>query len=97
VLLQVVLDGELLGTTPVTAKVQPNSLRVLVPAPVTPPPAEAGAEVVQKIAAQEGVDEAVAAVVVEKLGVEAAAKVVDDPQKDVEDKPVVAPSTEKSK
>jgi hypothetical protein len=94
---QVVLDGELLGTTPVAARVLPNSLRVLVPPPVAPPPAAADAEVVHKIAEQDGVHEEVAAVVVEKLGVAAAAKLVDDPQQHVEDKPVVAPSTEQSR
>lgn len=30
---QVVVDGEILGTTPVTARVQPASLKVLVPRP----------------------------------------------------------------
>jgi hypothetical protein len=92
-LLQVVLDGELLGTTPVTARVIPSSLRVLVPPPVAPAAAEADAELVHKIAEQEGVDEAVAELVVEKLGPETAAKVIDDPVQ-VEDMPVVAPSTE---
>lgn len=94
-LLQVVLDGELLGTTPVTARVLPRSLRVLVPPPAAPT-AEENAEVVRKIAEQEGVDEAVAAIVVDKLGVPAAAKVVEDSQQ-VADKPVVASSTEQSR
>jgi hypothetical protein len=89
--LQVVLDGELLGTTPVTARVIPSSLRVLVPPPVAPA-AKADAELVQKIAEQEKVDEAVAELVVEKPGAETAAKVIDDPAQ-VEDMPVVAPST----
>jgi hypothetical protein len=74
--LQVVLDGELLGTTPVSVHVIPSSLRVLVPPPVAPA-TEADAELVHKIAEQEGVDEAVAELVVEKLGSETAAKVVD--------------------
>uniref|UniRef100_A0A383VXV0 DAGKc domain-containing protein n=1 Tax=Tetradesmus obliquus TaxID=3088 RepID=A0A383VXV0_TETOB len=92
---KVVLDGELLGTTPVRARVLPSSLRVLVPPPAAPT-AEESAEVVHKIAEQEGVDEAVAAIVVDKLGVPAAAKVVEDSQQ-VADKPVVAPSTEQSR
>lgn len=92
---KVVLDGELLGTTPVTARVLPSSLRVLVPPPAAPT-AEESAEVVRKIAEQEGVDEAVAAIVVDKLGVPAAAKVVEDSQQ-VADKPVVASSTEQSR
>jgi hypothetical protein len=37
-IVQVVLDGEILGTTPVKAKVLPGSLKVLVP-----PPAPEGA------------------------------------------------------
>ncbi|KAF6255042.1 ATP-NAD kinase-like domain-containing protein [Scenedesmus sp. NREL 46B-D3] len=90
---KVVLDGELLGTTPVTARVLANSLRVLVPPPAAPH-AEVDEELVHKIAEQEGVEDDVAELVVEKLGAETAAKVVDDPAEQAEDMPVVAASTE---
>lgn len=52
-IVQVVLDGEILGTTPVQAKVLPGSLKVLVP-----PPAPEGAA--EKAETEAGVSEAAA-------------------------------------
>jgi leucyl aminopeptidase (aminopeptidase T) len=66
---KVVLDGELLGSTPVRAKVLPASLKVLVPAPVP------ASELVHRLAEQESLDEAVAELVIEELGPEAPAAV----------------------
>jgi diacylglycerol kinase family enzyme len=68
---KVVLDGELLGSTPVHAKVLPASLKVLVPTPV--PNSES--ELVHRLAEQESLDEAVAELVIEELGPEAPAAV----------------------
>lgn len=68
---KVVLDGELLGTTPIHCKVLPGSLKVLVPSPVplTEP------DLVDKLAEQEGLDRTVAELVIEELGPEAPAAV----------------------
>lgn len=59
--MQVVLDGELLGTTPVVARVRPNSLKVFVPRPAAPADeavdeaaVEAGTTSVSAVAAKQG-------------------------------------------
>lgn len=90
--IQVVLDGELLGFTPVSAKVLPASLKVLVPAPK--PAAEP--DLVHRLAKQESLDEAVAELVIEELGDEAPAAVA-GLEAEAEAKEIVSTKVEESK
>lgn len=64
-----VLDGELLGMTPVYAKVLPASLKVLVPQAVSE------SDLVKTLAKAEGLEESVAELVVKELGADAPAAI----------------------
>lgn len=85
--LQVVLDGELLGTTPVQARVLPGSLKVLVPSPAL--------EVAEQVAKEAGIPKAAALqLVLEEFADDTASSgeaVVAKQSANVENMPVVSP------
>jgi hypothetical protein len=93
-----VLDGELLGETPVHARVKPASLKVIIP---PPPVVQAGAEDADA-AAEGGEGEGSSAVAANQEGSGSASKPDDAPagsaveaSAQVEDQPIVAPEPNK--